>query len=184
MNQDRNSERNGENGNLTMHVFQCPVCGGHHLSVIYEIYGMRDVVGVKPDETILFGQIDQQGINYGTCHCGDCDWEGEFYLDDDAERRFDQHLVVTTSVQFTCSKCGGHELRRLRQGHITSYLVSAVYQDLSDNSEKVAVDMLDREDHGGRFGYGCGSCHSPLTDEAEAPITEDDDLIAWLKKHQ
>jgi hypothetical protein len=184
MQHDHDRKRNGANGNAMIDIFQCPDCGGHNLSVIFEIYGMREVVGVKPDEAILFGQIDQQGINYGTCHCGDCDWEGEFYLDEDAERHFDQHLVVTTSVQFTCSKCGNHELRRLRQGHTTSYLVSAIYRDLSDDAEKVAVDMLDREDHGGQFVFGCGSCHCPLTDESDVPITQPDDLIAWLKSHQ
>ena len=183
MNQDRDSERNGEKGNSAMNVFQCPVCGGHHLSVIFEIYGMREVVGVKPDETILFGQIDEQGLNYGTALCPDCGWETECFSEGYPER-LHPHLVDSALMLFTCPKCGGHELRRLRQGHITSYLVSAVYQDLSDNSEKVAVDMLDREDHGGRFGYGCGSCHCPLTDDAGAPISDENSLIEWLKNHQ
>ncbi len=183
MNQDRNSERNGETGNSTMHVFQCPVCGGHRLSVIYEIYGMRDVVGVKHDDDVLFGHHDEQGVNYGTCTCPDCDWEGEFYRDLGGDL-FHQHLVVTRLLRFTCPKCGSHELRRLRQGHTTSHLVSAVYQDLNDNAEKVAVDMLDRADHGGHFAYGCGSCHSPLTDEAGAPISDENSLIEWLKSHQ
>lgn len=151
MRQDHDSKRNGANGDATIDIFQCPGCGGHNLSVIFEIYGIREVVGVKPDDDVLFGTLDQQGVNYGTCRCGDCDWEGEFYRGDDADRCFDKHLVPTTLLQFTCTKCGGHELRRLRQGHITSYLVSAVYRDLSDDAEKVAVDMLDREDHGGQF---------------------------------
>lgn len=184
MKQNHEIERNAMNTDGTMQAFQCLICGGHNLSVIFEIYGMREVVGVKPDDDVLFGTLDQQGINYGTCHCGDCDWEGEFYLDDDANRCFDKHLVPTTLLQFTCSKCGGHELRRFRQGHTTFYLVSAVYRDLRDDAEKVAVDMLDREDHGGQFAYGCGGCHAPLTDESDVPITQENDLIAWLKGHQ
>jgi Zn finger protein HypA/HybF involved in hydrogenase expression len=184
MNQDHKVERDSANENATTQIFRCPVCRGHRLSVIFEIYGMRDIVGVKPDSEVLFGTLDQQGINYGTCSCPDCEWKGEFYRDDDAERCFDRHLVPTTFLEFTCPKCGGHELRRIRQGHTTSYLVSAVYRDLSDDAEKVAVDMLDREDQGGQFVYGCGSCHRPLTDDADAPITEKDALVAWLKSHQ
>jgi hypothetical protein len=184
MRHDHDRKRNGANGDASIDIFQCPDCGGHNLSVIFEIYGMREVVGVKPDDNILFGYLDEQGVNYGTCRCGDCDWEGDVYRDDDAGRCFDKHLVPTTSLQFTCSKCGGHDLRRLRQGHTTSYLVSAVYRDLGDGAEKVAADMLGREDHGGQFVYGCGSCHCPLTDESDAPITEENNLIAWLKGHQ
>ena len=151
MKENHEIERNNINTDATLHMFQCPVCGGHQLSVVFEIYGLRDIVGVSPDESVLFGELDQQGVNYGTCHCGDCDWEGEFYLGEDAQGSFRKHLVVTRSLRFTCPKCGGHELRQLRQGHTTSYLVSAVYQDLSDNAEKVAVNELDREDQGGSF---------------------------------
>lgn len=184
MRQNHDIESRGVNGDATIRIFQCPVCGGHNLSVIFEIYGMRDVVGVKPDDEVLFGYLDDQGMNYGTCRCSDCEWEGEFYRDSDAERCFHKHLVVTRSLSFTCPKCGGHELRRFRQGHTTSYLVSTVYPDLSDDAEKVAVDTFERRDNGGQFVYGCGSCHDPLTDEADVPITDDTDLIAWLKSHQ
>jgi|GEM_PF-4846976 len=184
MKRNHDSESGVAKENATMHVFRCPVCGGHQLSVVFEIYGMRDIVGVTADDNILFGGIDLQGEDYGMCKCPDCEWEGEFYRDHDGKRSFHTHLVVTRLLRFTCAKCGGHELRRLRQGHVTSYLVSAVYHDPTDGTEKVAVDMLEREDDGGQFGYGCGSCHRAITDEADAPITKEGDLIAWLKTHQ
>jgi len=184
MKQNHDIERNNINTDATMQIFQCPVCGGHNLSVIFEIYGMREIVGVKPDHDILFGYLDDQGVNYGTCRCGDCDWGGDFYLGEAPQGSFRKHLVITRLLRFTCPKCCSHELRRLRQGHTTSHLVSAVYRDPTDNAEKVAVDELDRNDHGGQFLYGCGSCHCPLTDESDVPVTQEDDLIAWLKNHQ
>lgn len=61
MKQNHNSGSKSVNGDALMHMFQCPVCGGHRLSVIFEICGMRDIVGVKPAENVLFGGLDQQG---------------------------------------------------------------------------------------------------------------------------
>lgn len=186
MNQDLNSECNGEKGNATMQVFQCPLCSGHSLSVNYDTYGMVDIVGVRPDGQIVFGRPDEQGRNFGTCHCvsgeGECAWEGEFYRSEDG--CFDQHLIEIPVMRFVCPKCSSSNLRFIRQGHSTSYPVSVISSNAPEDDCEVTFEEFEREDHGGNGFFGCGNCHSPLTDEVDATITKKDELIAWLKSHQ
>jgi hypothetical protein len=71
MKQNHDCECHGASGDAKMQIFQCPACGSHNLLVILEIYGMREVVGVNPDDDVLFGYLDGQGLNYGTCSCSD-----------------------------------------------------------------------------------------------------------------
>ena len=182
MNQELNSERNGESGTATMQIFQCPVCGSHDLTTIYQVHGSQQVVGTRSDGSPVLGWHDEQGIDYGVCNCSKCDWQGEFYRN--LEGYFAQHLVEAKRLVFTCPQCGAHDVGLLRQGHTTSYPVSAVYEKGDADVIAVAINKLDRDNNGGNFFYGCGRCQTPLLDENGFSIDGEDNLIAWLKSHQ
>jgi Zn finger protein HypA/HybF involved in hydrogenase expression len=164
----------------TIRIFKCPVCGGHNLQVTFEVYGMRQIVGTRSDADTIFGQADTQGTNHGTCHCTDCEWEGEFSTDDNPERCFAQHLQESRELIFTCPMCGSHELRYIRQGHTTSYPVSAIYEEEGGEVITMDFDTLDRDDRGGEVFYSCGSCWSPLIDDKGRRVTEEGEVLLWL----
>ena len=182
MKQNHDIESKSVNDDTTVQIFECPVCGGHDLTTIYQVYGTQQVVGTRSDGRPVLGLHEEQGIDYGVCDCPECDWRGEFYQN--MEGCFAQHMVEAKRLVFTCPQCGAHDLRLFRQGHTSSHSVSAVYEKESADAIEVAIDTLDRDDDGGNFFYGCGRCQTRLLDENQLPIAKEDALITWLKNHQ
>ena len=181
MKENSEMDRKDSTGHTTIRRFKCPLCGGHRLGAVIQLSGIQDIIGLATDGIVLRGNMELPETDYGECSCQDCDWRGAVY--DDEENCFQQHLIETTALRFTCPKCGGLELSRHRRGHTTSYPILVFYPDVAENIVQVTADAYGREDHGGQFSYGCGSCDYSLADEEGKPIADADNLIAWLQSH-
>ena len=110
--------------------FACPGCGSHVLGQHTWLYGIRQVVGIAPDGEIRYGFHDIYTSESGGFSCWECGHELEPDVQMDAELCIRRYSRETGMHTFTCPECGGNELKMVKQGHTTSYRVSAVFQDV------------------------------------------------------
>jgi rubredoxin len=90
----------------------------------------------------------------------------------------EQKIETVKSLTFICPKCKGNRLEVIETNAIVSSVISNLDPDGDFDYENLCVDdsIVDR--------FQCIECGYVLQDENEENITDNMEVIEWLKKHK